>query len=421
MMPQFKKTPKQAELTRLAGTPATHIMAYGGSRSGKTFDHVRRLFIRAAKVKSRHVILRLKFNHVKTSVWLDTMPKVHQLVFPHCGAVAKASDFYYLFPNGSEIWIGGLDDKERTEKILGKEYSTMYFNECSQIPYNSISMAMTRLAEKNTLAKKAYYDMNPPSKAHWAYHLFEKHYDPMAEEYVDPDDYVSILMNPKDNLQNIDENYLKLLSKLPEKDRQRFLNGEFQESDDGQVYYEFKRENHVKSVSRTYGTVFVGMDFNVNPMTAVAFQMIDNKFVVFDEVFLNNSDTFKMCKELRDRGLTGARIIPDSTAKNRKTSGKSDIEILKQAGFHVEQTRNPYVFDRVNNTNRLLSANRILIDPKCKKLIKDLEQVNWIDGKLNQKGEASELTHISDAFGYGLYKLEPIGYNGTSNAGIRMR
>jgi hypothetical protein len=157
-------------------------------------------------------------------------------------------------------------------------------------------------------------------------------------------------------------------------------------------------------------------------MTAVAFQVINNKFQVFDEVFLNNSDTFKMCKELKDRGLMGAKIIPDSTAKNRKTSGKSDIEILKQHGFYVESTRNPYVFDRVNNVNRLLSDKRVIIDPnKCKKLIRDLEQVSWLDGKLNQKGEAAELTHISDALGYGLHKLEPIGYTSRGNAGIRIR
>jgi hypothetical protein len=35
------------------------------------------------------------------------------------------------FFNGSEIWIGGLGDREQADKILGHEYNTIYFNEIS--------------------------------------------------------------------------------------------------------------------------------------------------------------------------------------------------------------------------------------------------------------------------------------------------
>ena len=45
------------------------------------------------------------------------------------------TDGYFSLGNKSEIWIGGLDDQERVEKILGKEYVTIFLNECSQIPY----------------------------------------------------------------------------------------------------------------------------------------------------------------------------------------------------------------------------------------------------------------------------------------------
>jgi phage terminase large subunit len=163
----FKKTAKQIQaILLLASATFRYCMLYGGSRSGKTFIAVYAIFVRAAKVKSRHVILRLKFNHVKTSIWLDTIPKVLKICFPDLKVEFKASDFYVLLPNGSEVWVGGLDDDARVEKILGKEYSTIYFNEVSQIPWKSVQVALTRLAEKNDLKKKAYFDMNPPTKKH---------------------------------------------------------------------------------------------------------------------------------------------------------------------------------------------------------------------------------------------------------------
>jgi len=153
-------------------------------------------------------------------------------------------------------------------------------------------------------------------------------------------------------------------------------------------------------------------------MTATVFQVINNQIHVFDEVFLRNSDTFKMCKELKQRGYAGLRVIPDSTGGNRKTSGQSDFDILKANGFYVENVFNPFVTDRVNNVNRLLSANRIKINSKCKKLINDLEQVAWKDNKLDQKGEAKLLTHISDTLGYGAWKIEPM--TGKSRTSIKL-
>lgn len=408
MQQNFELNPKQLEaLDLLIDKLITDLMVYGGSRSGKTFLLVWCIFIRASKCKSRHLILRDKFNHAKRAIWLDTIPKVLAIALPGLNPKPNKSDYYYTLPNGSEVWIGGLDSKERTEKILGTEYSTIYFNETSQIDYGSINIAKTRLAEKSDLIKKCYYDSNPPTKTSWQYQLFEKKLDPIDGAPVEsPESYSSFLMNPQDNISNIDPGYLKILSKLPEKERNRFLLGLYNDESDGCVYYAFRRDQHVKEISKLPGTLFVGMDFNVNPMTAVIIQVINNKINVIDEIFLENSDTPKMCNELVKRGYSGARIIPDSTGRNRKTSGQSDFDIIKHAGFVIESTYNPYVKDRTNNVNRLFTEDKILISPKCRKLINDLERVSWRNNELDQKSEPM-LTHISDAMGYACHKLMP--------------
>lgn len=396
----FKKTSKQREASKIIKSDARNVMLFGGSRSGKTFMLVYAIIVRAMAHKSRHIILRLNFNHIKTSIWADTLPRVLKLCFPSLPVEYNRTDYFIRLQNGSEIWVAGLDDEKRIEKILGKEYSTIYFNECSQIPYKSIGVATTRLAEKNPLRKKLYYDCNPPSKKHWTYWLFVKHADPITSEPVDPKKYSSLLMNPKDNIQNIDEEYIaEVLSQMPENMRRRFELGEFVDDYDGLVYYSFDREKHVKEFNTQPGTKLIGMDFNVNPMTAVVSQVWNNTLYVQDEVFLENSDTFKMAHTLSKMGYSGNTIYPDSTGANRKTSGKSDHQILKDEGFKIQSTRNPLVFDRVNNINTLLKHGRLIIHPRCKKLINDLEKVSWKGQDLDQKSDPS-LTHISDALGY---------------------
>lgn len=391
----------------LLSSEAKHVMLLGGSRSGKTFTLVRAMLIRALKAKSRHVILRLNFNHAKTSIWLDTLKKVVDICFPDIPFIWNKTDYYLLCPNGSEVWIGGLDDEKRIEKILGKEYSTIYFNECSQIGFNQIQVALTRLAEKSDLRKKVYYDENPPTKRHWSYWLFVKGIHPTSEENIKESDYASILMNPEDNLDNIDSEYLELLSSLDEKQRARFLLGQFNDDSDGNAYYAFNREKNVQNFDvPNSGSILIGMDFNVMPMTCVVAKYINNKFYIYDEAFLENSDTFKMSNHLISKKYIG-NVYPDSTGRNRKTSGKSDFDILIESGFKIEPTRNPFVTDRVNNINRLLRDEKIIIHSRCKKLINDLEKVVWKNDELDQKTDKM-LTHISDALGYLCWAIDPI-------------
>lgn len=235
----YEETEKQREAVRLLSGKAKHCLLYGGSRSGKTVILVNALLFRSLKTKSRHVILRKYFNHVKQSIWYDTLPKVMDLCFPKLKEMCKfdRSDWFVQFPNKSEIWIGGLDDKERTEKILGREFTTIFFNECSEIGWEARNIAMTRLSEKNPLTKRAYYDCNPPKRSHWTHKLFIEKVDPLSDfDLDDADNYASLLMNPVDNVQNIDPDYISgVLAKLPPLLRDRFLLGLFV-SDDSDIF-----------------------------------------------------------------------------------------------------------------------------------------------------------------------------------------
>jgi hypothetical protein len=235
-------TPKQREANRLLAGPASNIMLRGGSRSGKTFLLTRAIIQRGINAPgSRHAAFRFRFNHIKTSLWSDTMPKVMATCFPGVPHRFDKTDFYLELPGGSQFWIGGLDDKERVEKVLGQEYATLYFNESSQIPWGSIETAMSRLAQKcelhpeiakaagrTHLPLKAYFDCNPPSKLHWSYQLFKAGLKPGTKEKVaDPADYAEMQINPDDNRDNLPDKYFDILGGMSAAKRLRFQAGEW--------------------------------------------------------------------------------------------------------------------------------------------------------------------------------------------------
>lgn len=226
--------PRQVEATRLLGGDATHVLLYGGARSMKTFVIVRAIVARALKAEdSRHLIARFRFNHCKQYIGMDTLPAVLRTCFPDVPCKPDKQDWFFRFPNNSEIWLGGLDEKERTEKILGAEYATIFLNEISQISWAARNMVITRLAQRRAdfegddLALRAYYDCNPPPQSHWAFKLFMQNRDPeTGQSRTDKANFAQMMLHPKDN-PFIHEDFIAELEAMPERQRRRFLEGEW--------------------------------------------------------------------------------------------------------------------------------------------------------------------------------------------------
>jgi phage terminase large subunit-like protein len=244
----MKLTPKQIEAQRVLSADFKYIMLFGGSRSGKTFLIVRQIITRALKTPgSRHTILRFRFNHVVNSIVYDTFPKVMKLCFPGVEYKLDKQSWFVKFHNGAEIWFGGLDDKERTEKILGMEFATIYLNESSQISWAPVGIAITRLAQKvmqqiegkepKLLKPRMFFDCNPPNKNHWTYQLFVLKRDPETKMNVaSPTDYAYFQINPRDNQANLSDDYLSTLENLSARLRKRFLEGEFTDANPNQLF-----------------------------------------------------------------------------------------------------------------------------------------------------------------------------------------
>lgn len=235
----FVKTTIQKLAIKLFTSGKTKFLLYGGSRSGKSFIIVfAQIVIACIFPESRHLICRFRFNHVKNSIWLDTLRKVLKLCFPELIVKWNNVDYYITLPNGSEIWIGGLDDKERAEKILGMEFLTIFVNEASQISYEAYTTLLTRLAQMIPGAKNLLFiDENPPSKKHWSYKLFVQGVEPETNVSLSHvDQYGTLHMNPADNLENISQDYMELLDSLPARKKKRFLKGEFAEETEGALW-----------------------------------------------------------------------------------------------------------------------------------------------------------------------------------------
>ena len=183
----------------------------------------------------------------------------------------------------------------------------------------------------------------------------------------------------------------------------------------GIIYYNFDRTETVRKEYEEEGTLHIGMDFNLDPMSAVVAVKVGDTLQIIDEIVIYGSNTDEIVDEIKhrypDRRIT---VYPDPACRQRKTSagGRTDLSILQNAGFAVK-VRNSHtaIRDRINAVNaRLLSADgvrHLYVDPKCKQVIKSLERQTYKEGT-NQPDKDSGFDHMNDALGYLVDYLYPI-------------
>jgi hypothetical protein len=135
---------------------------------------------------------------------------------------------------------------------------------------------------------------------------------------------------------------------------------------------------------------------------------------------------FEMERSLQPRPLNMYVYGDASGGQHHTSASDTDWQIIKSclgrhndryhAGFRVPRA-NPRVKDRVNCLNAMLhnhaGERRLLIDPKCKHLIRDLEQVSWkVDPHGNSLADLDKSdpmrNHVSDALGYVVVREFPM-------------
>jgi len=252
--------------------------------SGKSFIILLRMLSIASKHPCRQLVVRFHFTDVKKSVVLETLPKIAGMM--GISYHLNQQDWFITIQNGtkepSEIWFGGIDEGRGLDRILGKEYLNIWFNEASEITYNAYQTVITRLAQKVLLkdrktgkqlykqrqigteikdgvevpimqfvyddnkkkiprqvTNRVFLDENPPKKSHWTYKLFFDHIEPESRTLLEnPEEYGAVQVNPLDNSENIDESYVKRLNAMPPKLRTRFLLGNFADDISGALFTE---------------------------------------------------------------------------------------------------------------------------------------------------------------------------------------
>lgn len=401
----------------LGGSGKRFVVVVAGRRTGKTYTMGSNLVARGRHpkdfgIKSENPVLWYvapTYRQGKQILW-DTLKS---LAAPYLKGRPNESDLSLRFKSGALAAIRGADNPD---SLRGPGLDYLALDEYADIkPETFTKVLRPALADREG---SALIGGTPKGRNHF----YEIYQDAASLEGWARFQFTT-LQGGRVSKEEIEESRRVM--------DERTFNQEYLatfESFAGLAYYAFDRDVHVKPCSLTpQRDILWCLDFNVDPMCSVIAQMHPygsgrhQRIVeVCDEISIPNSNVYEACEAFARKvgpfaeryGVT-VTVYADASGDSRNHVGTTAVQAIKQwfnrhpnyrVYYKIPQA-NPAVADRVRTVNSVLrniaGEVRMQIDPKCKKLIADFEQVEWANEMgLDINKSDPKLTHISDALGY---------------------
>jgi hypothetical protein len=323
----------------------------------------------------------------------------------------KAENTFVMQDTRSRILFRPVDEFER---LRGTNLAWFGLDELTYTQEESWLRLEGRLRDPRA-ARLCGFAVWTPKGYDWVYRKFIS--DPV-------NGYAAVQAEPFENrhlLSKIGDFYERLKDSYDEKFYQQEVLGSYLSMDGGRVYSAFERTAHIREVKvDPHVPLWWALDFNVDPMSSLIVQRVRGMLHVVGEIVIRHATTRQACEEFLKRyprHNAGVLVFGDASGYQQQTTGATDYDMIREhfavhANTKVEYRAprsNPSVRERINLTNRQLRSAAgnigLLVDPKCKELIKDLEQVCFkADTNQIDKDRDRLRTHLSDALGYVLWQ-----------------
>lgn len=370
----------------------------GGFGSGKTAAGMARL-------------MRFKRGCPRQDVayYLPTYPLIEDIAFQRFPAMFERNGIGYRLNQQKAVIETALGriifrNMEQPDRIIGYEVAHSIVDELDTLPIDKARSVWNKIIARNR--QKAFTLSGQPVANTVGVVTTPEGFRFVYERWVknEAEGYELIKAKTEENAANLPERYIdNLRNTYSSSLLAAYLEGEFVNLTSGSVYSSFDRVRHATH-DRIEGNepLHIGMDFNVNNMSAVTLVLRNGQPRAVDEM-IGYRDTPDIIRGIKER-YQGHHITiyPDASGASRKSvnASLSDIALLRQAGFTVlANSRNPAVKDRIMAVNLLLEKAELLVNPdRCPTLVESLERQAY-----NKSGEPDKdggFDHMNDALGY---------------------
>jgi hypothetical protein len=373
----------------------------GGFGSGKTAAGIAR-------------IMRLKryCPYQDVAYYLPTYPLIEDIAFQRFPALFEKNGIPFKLNQQKAVMETELGriifrNMEQPDRIVGYEVAHSVVDELDTLPIDKARAVWNKIIARNR--QKAFTVSGKPVRNTVGVATTPEGFRFVYDRWVKnkAEGYALYRAKTADNAANLPEDYIKnLQNSYSSSLLAAYLDGEFVNLTAGSVYPEFDRKlNYTLESILPREPLHIGLDFNVNNMSAIVCVIRNNNPLALDEL-TGVRDTPTMIRALLERYQGHPiTVYPDASGGATKSvnASLSDITLLRSANFTVlAPSKNPAVKDRVMAVNQIIhnqGVRRLLVNPdKCPNLIEGLERQAY--NKSGEPDKTAGLDHLNDAIGY---------------------
>ena len=359
----------------------------GSAGSAKSYFVTQKLIARACREQIKILVCRRYGTTIRNtcfSLFKDILTKWK--LYPNYVSI-RESDFNIKFPNGSEIIFTGLD--EETKLLSLNNIGCIFIEEAFEVPKPIVDQLNLRL-RGTTANKQIIMAFNPISKNHWLYNFCE---------VEPPNNFIYIHSTYKDNPFLDKENY-EALEEMAIRNPSKYRiygKGEWGVDAEGLVIQNWRKEEFDPMELAKTLEHRCGMDLGWVDKSAVIDTLYDRKnsiIYVFNEFYKSGCQLSELAFAIKEMGIKKSKIYVDS-------SEPRSIQYFRNEGINATACKKGQ--DSVKAGLMFLQDNLIIVHPKCKNFMNELDNFSYIKSK--QTGEWTEETthewsHAIDACRY---------------------
>lgn len=297
----------------------------------------------------------------------------------------RETDFAITFPNGSEIIFTGLDEETKLLSLAG--ITVIFIEEVFEVPRNIYEQLDLRL--RGGTNQQIIAAFNPINKNSWLYDYCEVR--PPHNLFFSKTTYLD---NPF-----LSQEYVDTLEAMKVRNPQKariYCYGEWGTDPEGLVFQNWRRQEFDP---QSLGLELrIGADFGfIDPTTVICslYDEANKKIYVYDEYYQRGRQLDEVAAAMRDMGISYRDKIYMDSAEPRS------IEYMKSQGFNALPCIKGK--DSVKARISFLQNNEIIVHPKCKNLINELENFSYKKDKTTgeyTEDMTHEFSHAIDGLGY---------------------
>ena len=359
----------------------------GSAGSAKSYFITQKLIVRACNEKIKIMVCRRTGATIRNtcfSLFKDILTKWK--LINH--VKIRETDFNIKFPNGSEIIFIGLDEETKLLSLNG--IGVIFIEEVYEVPKPIVEQLNLRL-RGNTPNQQIIMAFNPISKKSWLYDFCEVN-PPTSFKFI----HSTYKDNPFLNKEYIAE-LEELYKRNPAKAR-IFCDGNWGVDAEGLVITNWRTQDFDAMALAAKGLEHrVGMDMGWIDKSAIADTLYDRKnrvIYVFNEFYKSGCQLSELSTAIKNMNIGKTKLYVDAAEPR-------SIEYFRKDGINA--TASIKGKDSVKAGLMFLQDNLIIVHPRCKNFIMELENFSYIRSK--QTGEWTEETthefsHAIDACRY---------------------